>query len=49
VILGEFDGLGLGIKDHDAIIPAWSPRGRAETGAANYSPVGHRPIVLTFK
>jgi hypothetical protein len=24
VIFREFDGLGLGIKDHDAIISAWS-------------------------
>jgi hypothetical protein len=34
VIFREFDGLGLGIKYHDAIVPALSPRDAA--GRANF-------------
>jgi len=33
VIFRQFDGLGLGIKDHDKIIPAWSPRGSTDTAS----------------
>jgi hypothetical protein len=41
MIFREFDGLGLGIKDHDAIITAWSHPAAPRAGS--------RPIVLTFK
>jgi len=43
VIFRQFDGLGLGIEDHDAIIPAWSPHGSTDTVTANLAPLGLRP------
>jgi hypothetical protein len=49
VIFREFDGLGLGIKDHDAIIPACRLHRSTESGIADLAFVGFPPVILTFK
>jgi hypothetical protein len=41
MVLREFDGLGFGIKNHDAIIAVWTHPAAPRAGS--------RPIVLTFK